>query len=84
MAAKVKVKGEEFKVMVLAALQDARQKGTDKVVEVYNKIKDYIVSTRCEDMFNPDVSETPFPVCQYFTPLSLFNMTLKSKVIKIL
>ncbi|XP_066925895.1 uncharacterized protein [Clytia hemisphaerica] len=55
LATKVKVKGEEFKVMVLAALQEAQQKGTDKVKEVYNNIKNYIVSTRCEDMFNPDL-----------------------------
>ena len=56
MIAQLKMKANETKDMIVAAYLEAREKGTQHLEETYNKIKTYVMSTRCEDMFNPDVS----------------------------
>ena len=50
------MKANETKDMLVAAFLEAKEKGTQHVEEYYNKIKTYVMTTRCEDMFNPNVN----------------------------
>lgn len=42
--------------MLVDAFLEAKAKGTDMLKETYTKVKNYVKATKCEDMFNPDVS----------------------------
>ena len=55
-AAKLKIKFDKLQDMIVDAAIDAKTKGTQMIKETYDKIKNYVMSTKCEDMFNPDVS----------------------------
>ena len=55
LVAKLKMKVEQKKDILVAAYLEAKANATQHMVETYNKIKHYVMATKCEDMFNPDV-----------------------------
>ena len=59
-----------MKEMVIDAYIKAKAEGKKSAVEAFNKVKEYVMSTKCEDMFNPDVcvkihfsQSTNYPKC---------------------
>lgn len=55
LAAKLKIKAGKVQEMIVDAYIKAKAQGTQVVVEAFNKVKEYVMATRCEDMFNPDL-----------------------------
>lgn len=55
LAGKLKIKADALKEMVIASYIKTKANAKQAVVEAYNKVKDYVMATKCEDMFNPDL-----------------------------
>lgn len=53
---KLKIQFEKLQDIMVDAYLEAKTKAKTMIVETYNKVKDYVKATICEDMFNPGVS----------------------------
>lgn len=58
LANKLKIKAEKFQEILVNAYIQAKANATDVIVETYKKIKEYVLSIRCEDVFNPNLCST--------------------------